>query len=119
MAPLAWPAATGRIHPGAHDAGCPDTYRAPMDERLAGGRYEIEVGAALDSDCGAWFDGFEVVGSGDVTVLRGVVADQSALHGVLARLRDLAIPLLGVRRIEELPDPDGIHRSGRNAETKE
>lgn len=75
-----------------------------MDERLTAGRYEIVVGADLDSDQMTWFDGFAVVDSGEVSVLRGVVADQSALHGVLSRLRDLAIPLLDVHRIEDVPD---------------
>jgi hypothetical protein len=32
----------------------------------------------------------------------GPVADQAALHGLLAKIRDLSLPLLSVRRI----DPD-------------
>ena len=31
-----------------------------------------------------------------MTVLRGRVADQAALHGLLARLRDLGVPLISV-----------------------
>jgi hypothetical protein len=38
-----------------------------------------------------------------VTVLAGPVADQAALHGLLARVRDLGLPLLSVRRID--PEP--------------
>ena len=34
-----------------------------------------------------------------VTVLRGQVVDQAALHGLLARLRDLGLPLLAVNRV--------------------
>ena len=32
------------------------------------------------------------------TVLYGEIADQAALYGLLARLRDLALPLLSVNR---------------------
>ena len=35
------------------------------------------------------------------TVIVGPVADQAALHGVLARIRDLGMPLLSVRVVEE------------------
>lgn len=33
-----------------------------------------------------------------VTLLAGPVADQAALHGILARIRDLGLPLLSVQR---------------------
>jgi hypothetical protein len=33
------------------------------------------------------------------TVLEGFVADQAALHGLLARVRDLGVPLVAVRRL--------------------
>lgn len=33
-----------------------------------------------------------------LTILRGPVLDEAELHGVLARIRDLGVPLLEVRR---------------------
>jgi len=36
----------------------------------------------------------------DVSVPTGVVADQAALHGLLARIRDLGLPLLSLRWLE-------------------
>ena len=39
-------------------------------------------------------------GPDGVTVLQGRVVDQAALHGLLARLRDLGLPLLSVRRTD-------------------
>lgn len=39
------------------------------------------------------------------TILRGRVLDEAELHGLLARIRDLGIPLLEVRRRA----PDGSH----------
>jgi hypothetical protein len=35
----------------------------------------------------------------DETLLAGPVRDQAALHGLLARVRDLGLPLLSVKRI--------------------
>lgn len=72
-----------------------------MDGPLAGGTYEIVIGAALGLDWAEWFDGFEVEESDNRTVLRGTVRDQSALYGILALLRDLAVPLLDVHHVEE------------------
>lgn len=59
--------------------------------------YEIRLQGHLDSRWSAWFGGLEVVTQDDgTTVVRGPVADQAALHGLLARLRDLGLPLVSV-----------------------
>jgi hypothetical protein len=64
-------------------------------------RYEIRVQGVLDQRWSAWFDGLQLSGEpGGVTVIAGEVADQAALHGLLAKVRDLALPLLSVRRID-------------------
>lgn len=61
------------------------------------GWYEIRLQGHLDERWASWFDGMTVETRPDgVTVLRGRVADQAALHGMLARLRDLGAPLLSV-----------------------
>jgi hypothetical protein len=44
------------------------------------------------------------IGENGETILRGPVVDQAALHDLLAKLRDLALPLLSVNRVE--PDYD-------------
>jgi hypothetical protein len=36
-------------------------------------------------------------------LLTGPVADQAALHGLLAKIRDLGLPLLLVERVREEP----------------
>jgi hypothetical protein len=65
-------------------------------------RYEIRVAGGLDAGWSAWFDGLEVTGDDQLgqTVIAGPVADQAALHGVLARIRDLGLTLIAVQRIE-------------------
>lgn len=63
--------------------------------------YEIRLQGRLDPRWSAWFDGMQLAHVDDgTTVVRGPVVDQSALHGLLARLRDLGIPLLSVIQIE-------------------
>ncbi len=42
-------------------------------------------------------------GDGVRTVLRGPVVDQAALHGLLARLRDIGLPLVSVTRVDPGP----------------
>ena len=65
-------------------------------------RYQITVKGSLDPKWSAWFDGFAVLqGENDETTLTGLVADQPALHGLLAKVRDLGLPLLAVVRIEQ------------------
>jgi hypothetical protein len=62
-------------------------------------RYEIRVQGHLDADWSAWFAGLAITSlPGGETRLAGELADEAALHGVLARVRDLGLPLLAVRR---------------------
>jgi hypothetical protein len=66
--------------------------------------YEIRVDGVLDDRWSAWFEGLEVTSdeSGQ-TLIAGPVADQAALHGLLAKVRDLGLKLISVRPI----DPKG------------
>ncbi len=61
--------------------------------------YEIRVQGHLDQRWSAWFDGLAISYDADGnTVLRGPLVDEAALHGVLNKVRDLALPLLAVSR---------------------
>ena len=63
--------------------------------------YEIRLQGRLDPRWTAWFDGMTLRADADgTTVIRGHVADQAALHGLLQRLRDLGLPLLSVDRVD-------------------
>ena len=70
-------------------------------DELHAGLYEIRVQGVLDDRWSAWFDGLRV--SSDQaghTTIAGPVPDQAALHGLLAKVRDLGLPLLSVRRMD-------------------
>jgi hypothetical protein len=59
--------------------------------------YEIRVRWRLDARWSAWFEGLTLtpLENGE-TLLAGPIRDQAALHGILAKIRDLGLPLLSV-----------------------
>jgi hypothetical protein len=59
--------------------------------------YEIRVQGHLDVGWSAWFEGLTITyDDDDNTVLRGLLVDEAALHGVLIKVRDLGLPLIGL-----------------------
>ena len=65
--------------------------------------YEIRVNGVLGSGWSAWFYGLQITSDDrGETAIAGPIADQAALHGLLAKIRDLGLELLEVRRT----DPD-------------
>ena len=62
---------------------------------------EIRLKGQIDEQWSEWFEGLSVAHTEEgETVLTGSVADQTALHGLLAKLRDLGVPLLSVNSAE-------------------
>jgi hypothetical protein len=63
--------------------------------------YEIRVKGRLSSEQWmSWFDDLTVSTASGESTLRGRVPDHAALYGLLARLRDLAIPLVAVKVLD-------------------
>ncbi len=63
--------------------------------------YEIKVEGLVDDLWAEWFNGMAITYVNNVeTILVGELQDQSALHGVLERIRDLGLNLISVRRID-------------------
>ena len=63
--------------------------------------YQIKIKGFLDDKWSDWFDGFTITHQGELeTLLIGPVRDQGALHGMLAKIRDLGLYLISV---ESLP----------------
>jgi NADPH2:quinone reductase len=76
--------------------------------------YEICVGGALDDHWTTWFDELVVTSTAPArTVLRGPLADQAALHGVLSQVRDLGLTLLSVRALTTARRPQSQEPTGR------
>lgn len=60
--------------------------------------YEIKVRGHLDPEWSEWFDGLTLTHASDgVTTLQGPLPDQTALHTILSRIRDLNLPLISVK----------------------
>ena len=61
----------------------------------------MRVGRHLDDRWAEWFGDLTMTREPDgTTTLRGPVADQAALHGILIKIRDLGMVLLAVRTID-------------------
>lgn len=62
---------------------------------------EIRVKGRIDEHWSDWFDDLTITHTDqDETILSGTVVDQAVLYGLLAKLRDLGLPLLSVTRTE-------------------
>jgi hypothetical protein len=80
-----------------------------------GAIYEIKIKGLLDDHWQQWFEGMSlkrqesVEVDQDSTLIRGRIVDQPALHGLLAKIRDLNLTLLSVREISlsDLYDREG------------
>ena len=67
--------------------------------------YQIEVVGHLKSQKATWFRNLTLANEyGEdgtpITVMVGKILDQTMLHGLLAKIRDLGLPLLAVNRIK-------------------
>lgn len=65
------------------------------------GVYEIKVKGHLDEAWSSWFEDMAITTSftedgTPVTTFTGQLIDQATLHGVLARIRDIHLPLISV-----------------------
>ncbi len=63
-------------------------------------QHEIRVQGHLDERWAESLEGLTFTHESDgTTTLTGHIVDQAALHGVLTRIRDLALPIVSVRRV--------------------
>ena len=65
-------------------------------------RYQIRVDAHLNDHWVTWFDGLTLTQHNDgTTTLTGLIQDQSHLHGLLDKVRDLGLTLTSIRVMDE------------------
>ena len=63
--------------------------------------YQIRIQGHLSQRWTDWFAGLTITLEEDgKTLLSGPVVDQSALHGILKKIRDLGMPLLSVNSVD-------------------
>jgi len=64
--------------------------------------YQIRLKGHLSPQWAMYFEGFILTNCDHgEALLTGVITDQAALHGVLAKIRDLGLTLLSVNRIDD------------------
>ena len=84
-------------------------------DRQGAGRYEIRLKGHLDTRWTAWFDGLSLTHQSDgSTVIDGPIADQSALHGLLQKVRDTGLPLVSVICVEPQQSPTSTTKENRH-----
>ena len=65
--------------------------------------YEITLQEKLDDRWMAWFEGMDLRPAPDGgTLLSGDLPDKAALHSLLARIYDLNLTLVSLRRVEPM-----------------
>jgi hypothetical protein len=63
--------------------------------------YEIRLRGHLEPRWAVWFEALSLTQESDgTTVIRGLVIDQAALHGLLSKVRDLGLPLLALTQVD-------------------
>lgn len=65
---------------------------------------QIVVKGHLDKKWKNWFGGMEISYKEDLTILTGIITDESLMHGILNRIRDLNIKLISVNPDEKVKE---------------
>lgn len=82
------------------------------------GKYELRIQGSLSPEWTDWFEGMEIRQEAEGnTVLEGRIVDQAALHGLLARIRDLNLTLISVKQASEEPAKDSRKQGERDEGT--
>jgi hypothetical protein len=70
--------------------------------------YELRVEGHLDEYWSTWLGGMVLIREEDgTTTVRGSVTDQAALHGLLAKVRDIGATLISVKVMDASDHADG------------
>jgi hypothetical protein len=68
--------------------------------------YQLRVAGPIPTDLARDLEGLQMSVEPAETVLYGTLADQAALFGLLARIHDLGLQLLEVRRMNDIGTPE-------------
>jgi hypothetical protein len=77
-----------------------EKFMADEQKKNTSEKYEIKIQGHLDTRWSEWFYGLTITHErGDATTLSGALPDQTVLHSVLDRIRDMNLPLISVNKI--------------------
>jgi hypothetical protein len=92
-----------------------------MKEEIEQPIFQIRINSQLDPRWSEWLNGMEITPSENgETLLSGLVVDQTALHGLLAKIRDMNLKLISVQqanRRDVTTQPSGGSGVQKNVET--
>ena len=76
-------------------------------QRTQSAKYQIKIQGRQTEGWADWMENLEILTEQNsdeitITILTGIVKDQSGLHGLLNRIRDLSIPLISVQFIRPI-----------------
>ncbi len=65
--------------------------------------YEIRIATQLEMDEWEWFEGMTITNlENGETMITGPIVDQSALHGLLMKIRQLNLTLISVKQLHTM-----------------
>ena len=64
-----------------------------------GSTYEIILQEKIDPQWSEWLSSFDITISQKYTILRGKIRDQSELHGLLMKIRDMNLTIISVTKV--------------------
>ena len=68
-------------------------------------RYRVRIRGELDLEWSDWLSAERIFSDNGYTIIIGLFTDQTALHSLLGKLRDLGVPLVSVCQMNT-EDPD-------------
>lgn len=73
----------------------------PLPEFDKPAYYEFRVNGRLSKHAAPWFEGMDISVDEVQTIIKGILSDQAALHGLISRIRDLGLTLISVNQVEQ------------------
>ena len=58
--------------------------------------HKIMIKGIINTDWSEWFSNIEIIHVNGNTLLKGLITDQSELHGILERIRDLNLIIVSM-----------------------
>ena len=62
--------------------------------------YKVHIQGILDSVWTEWFDCLQISHTSSESILTFIIQDQSALHGLLAKIRDMNLKIISINKVD-------------------